>query len=109
MKALLSSWYVTVGAILVIGALSAYVHILHGQLGDTRADLRQSRAHAEALTESIQEAGRVLERETQERARLDRELRQSRADFRALQDKDWLEWRGQDLPQAVLERFGGDR
>lgn len=109
MKALLSSWYVTVGAVLVVGALSAYVHVLHGQLGNTRADLRQSQAQVGALTESMQAAGRILEREADERTRLARELRRSQAEFRALQDEDWLEWRGQGLPQAVIDRFRGDR
>lgn len=110
MKALLSSWYVTVGAVLVVGALSVYVHFLHGQLGDTRADLRQSQTQLQALTESMQAAGRALEQEAHERARLTRELRASQARFRDLEDEDWLEWRSQPLPKAVLDRFsGGER
>ena len=107
MKALLSSWYVTVGAVLVVGALSVYVHFLHGQLGDTRSELRQSQTQVEALTESMQAAGRALEAESAERTRLAQELRDSRAAFRDLEDQDWLEWSPQPLPQAVLDRFGG--
>jgi len=105
MKALLSSWYVTVGAVVAVGVLSVYVHFLHGQLGDTRAELRQSQAQVAAMTESMQVAGRVLEQESQERARLTRELRASRTEFRELQDRDWLKWKDQRLPQAVLDRY----
>lgn len=105
MKALLSSWYLTVGAALVVAALAAYAHFLHGRLGDTTAALQQSERTLAAMTESVQAAGEALEQEAQERARLTRELRESQAHFRDLEDEDWVEWRKQLLPQAVRDRF----
>jgi signal transduction histidine kinase len=105
MKTLLSSWYLTVGAAIVIAAMAAYVHFLHGQLGDTTAALQQRERQLQAMTESVIAAGEALEQESTERTRLAHELRASQARFRDLEDDDWLEWKEQPLPQAVLERY----